>query len=731
MGKKQKRRQQLADDWIDDNEDFVDPLKNIEEENIEPLETQIPKKNKKKKKKSQKEPKYTSDDNDDNDDINDIDDIDDIDDETGKSNMFRKLDETNQEMDDLDKEWEELENSKKNKKKKKKSDKQQQSEPPETNETKNTEDDEPKQLTKAQIRKAKKEAKKAKQNKGKQSQDIDDISDDDNKSKSQEVKKVIKEEKETLKSSFTDNNSDENNVSFGSVTIAAHNKLLFVDTPLVITFGHKYGLIGKNGIGKSSLLKQLATGKIPLHDKMDVYYMEQDIEITDDSVMDMVLKSNKFRFRLLKRYNELTELVNEDSPEDSILDEYTKVIEELETIGADKDVAIVTKILLGLGFRKDQITNSAKLLSGGWKMRIALAKALYLEPTLLLLDEPTNHLDINATIWLTHYLSDWKKSLVVVSHNQHFLNSICSDIINIENQKLQYYKGNYRKFKMQLKQDRDKLVKEWDKLQKEIKAKRRKGNVTKKEADEMIKKKEKDGIFKPPKEYQVKVEFPQPPELSRPILETHDVYFEYTTDNSIVKHVDMGIDMDTRMTIVGSNGNGKTTLMNLLIGLLEPTKGEIKRHSALKIGYYNQHFVDTLPLDMTPIQYINQFDESLKPEECHKYLGSIGLESYAHKIPIQNLSGGQKARVVLASIQQYEPHLLFLDEPTNHLDIETVDALIEGINEFSGGVIVISHDMELITRTNCELWVCHDGYVKKFNGDYDDYYQHVIDETLE
>ena len=134
---------------------------------------------------------------------------------------------------------------------------------------------------------------------------------------------------------------------------------------------------------------------------------------------------------------------------------------------------------------------------------------------------------------------------------------------------------------------------------------------------------------------------------------------------------------------------------------------------------------------MTAIQYINSFDGSLKPEECHKYLGSIGLESYAHKIPIQNLSGGQKARVVLASIQQYEPHLLFLDEPTNHLDIETVDALIESINDFSGGVIVISHDMELITRTNCELWVCHDGYVKKFNGDYDDYYQHVIDDVLD
>lgn len=190
--------------------------------------------------------------------------------------------------------------------------------------------------------------------------------------------------------------------------------------------------------------------------------------------------------------------------------------------------------------------------------------------------------------------------------------------------------------------------------------------------------------------------------------------------------MDIGIDMDTRMTIVGANGNGKTTVMNLLIGILNPIRGEIKRHGALRIGYYNQHFVDTLPENMTPIEYLQTLEKDLSDQDAHKYLGSIGLESFAHTISINNLSGGQKARVVIASIQQYNPHLLFLDEPTNHLDIETVDALIDAINKFNGGVIVISHDMELITKTNCQLWVCQDHRLTLFKGEYDDYVDYVV-----
>lgn len=549
--------------------------------------------------------------------------------------------------------------------------------------------------------------------------------------------KIMEEAKSTpkLNSIYQDNNSDENNISFGNVTISAHDKILFKDTPLTVTYGHRYGLIGKNGIGKTSLLNQLANRVIPVHPKMDIYYMEQDIVPTDDSVLETVLKSNEIRFKLKEEFKELEiKMDNMDENDinfDPVVDRYTEITDELNTMGADKDESIVIKILYGLGFNKYQIENSTKLLSGGWRMRVALAKALYLEPTLLLLDEPTNHLDINATIWLTYYLSNWKKSLIIVSHNQHFLNEVCTDIINIENKRFNYYRGNYAKFRMMYQQNRNKVIKDWEKVKKEIKDKRKKKNFTKKDVDQLLKDKEKEGIFEPPREYSVSIKFPEPNDILRPI-ESHDVSFSYldhsNPDNHIINDMDIGIDMDTRMTIVGANGNGKTTVMNLLIGLLNPSSGTIKRHHALKIGYYNQHFVDTLPDDIIPINYLQTLDKELSKQDAHKYLGSIGLESFAHKVPIKDLSGGQKARVVLASIQLENPHLLFLDEPTNHLDIETVDALIQAINEFSGGVIVISHDMELITKTNCQLWTCHDKKIKLFNGSYDDYYDYVIDE---
>jgi len=360
-----------------------------------------------------------------------------------------------------------------------------------------------------------------------------------------------------------------------------------------------------------------------------------------------------------------------------------------------------------------------------------------------LLDEPTNHLDLNAVIWLNWYLSTWKKSLLVVSHDQGFLNDVCDNIINIEDKKLEYYRGNFHKFTMALKQKKKSKLKEWEKMEKTIKQMRKKSK-SKKEVNDFIAKKEKEGVTKPEKEYMVSINFEEVGTIGRPVLEIKDVGFEYSPEKKIFKNINFGLDMDSRITLVGKNGAGKSTLMKLLIGKEEgkdflPTKGHIIRKNQLRIGYYHQHFDSELPKDKTPIEYIesvSKFDEEdLNGKSLYQYirkqLGSISLEGEAHTKLIGELSGGQKARVALVALILQKPHLLLMDEPTNHLDIESVNGLIDGINNFNGGVFVITHDSELVTRTDCDLWIVENNKLIFFKGEYDDYKDKIIEELEE
>lgn len=431
-----------------------------------------------------------------------------------------------------------------------------------------------------------------------------------------------------------------------------------------------------------------------------------------------------------------------------------EVYEEQSLHGVHKAEPKARKILSGLGFTLEMMERPTKHFSGGWRMRISLARALFVEPTLLLLDEPTNHLDLNAVLWLDEYLQNWKNTLMVVSHDQDFLHSVVTDIISIEDRKLEYYRGNYDTYKAQKAQNFEKRVKAYKQQQKTIQSLKHKGK-SRKAAEESAKsgggKKggRKGGrgggaaatseeavaasqLLEKPKEYTVNFQFPDPPELAPPVLDVREVSFRYRDDTPwLFKDVSLGIDQSSRVAIVGPNGVGKSTLLNLIMGDLEPTEGEIHRNRFLRIGKYNQHFVDVLPMDETPVQYLQRMHDT-KYQESRMMLGRFGLESHAHEIKVSDLSGGQKARVVFASLSKQDSHILFMDEPTNHLDIESIDALADAIGAFQGGVILVSHDARLIEATDCRLWVISgDLGVTLYEGDVDDYRESLLKDIHE
>ncbi|KAL0279037.1 UNVERIFIED_CONTAM: hypothetical protein PYX00_000681 [Menopon gallinae] len=376
-------------------------------------------------------------------------------------------------------------------------------------------------------------------------------------------------------------------------------------------------------------------------------------------------------------------------------------------------------------------------------MRVSLARALFLEPTLLLLDEPTNHLDLNAVIWLDNYLQGWKKTLLVVSHDQSFLDNVCNEIIHLDQQKLYYYKGNYTLFKKMLVQKRKEMLKEYEKQEKKLKELKAHGQskkaAEKKQKEALTRKQEKNRkmqkneedegpveLLQKPREYIVKFSFPDPPPLQPPILGLYNVTFAYEGQKPLFIDTDFGIDLSSRIAIVGPNGVGKSTFLKLLTGDLHPQKGDVKKNHRLKIGKFDQHSGEHLTAEESPSEYLMRLFD-LPYEKARKQLGTFGLSSHAHTIKMKDLSGGQKARVALAELCLTAPDVIILDEPTNNLDIESIDALAEAINDYKGGVIIVSHDERLIRETECVLWVIEHQGIDELVGDFDDYRKELLE----
>ncbi|KAG9160251.1 hypothetical protein Leryth_022560 [Lithospermum erythrorhizon] len=560
-----------------------------------------------------------------------------------------------------------------------------------------------------------------------------------------------------------DDDADANvkDITIDNFSVAARGKELMKNASVKISHGKRYGLIGPNGKGKSTLLKLLAWRKIPVPKNIDVLLVEQEVVGDNKSALEAVVAANE---ELVNLRQEAALLQNstsngEENGEDGddAGERLAELYDKLELMGSDAAEAQASKILAGLGFTKDMQSRPTKSFSGGWRMRISLARALFVQPTLLLLDEPTNHLDLRAVLWLEEYLCRWKKTLVVVSHDRDFLNTVCNEIIHLHDMKLHFYRGNFDDFESGYEQRRKEMNKKFEIYEKQVKAAKRSGSRAQQEkvkdrakfsvAKEASKNKAKGKVDEdepladaPQKwrDYTVEFHFPEPTELTPPLLQLIEVSFSYPNREDFrLSNVDVGIDMGTRVAIVGPNGAGKSTLLNLLAGDLTPTEGEVRRSQKLRIGRYSQHFVDLLTMDETPVQYLLRLhpdQEGLsKQEAVRAKLGKFGLPSHNHLTPIAKLSGGQKSRVVFTSISMSKPHILLLDEPTNHLDMQSIDALADALDEFKGGVILVSHDSRLISRV-CEdeeisqIWVVENGTVETFPGSFDEYKEELLKE---
>jgi len=540
----------------------------------------------------------------------------------------------------------------------------------------------------------------------------------------------------TFSVSKADRNVQEldNAIKLEDFSISAAGKPLFVNASLSITFGRRYGLVGPNGHGKTTLLRHIADKKsLGLPASLDILLCEQEVVADDTPAVKAVVKADKKVFLLEE---ELKALDNRE--DDAASERINRINEELAQLGADQAEPKARRILAGLGFTTTEMQDRpVKNFSGGWRMRVSLARALFMEPNLLLLDEPTNHLDLNAVIWLDNYLCGWKKTLLIVSHDQSFLDNVCTDIIHLDQQKLFYYRGNYTQFKKMLEQKRKEQVKDYEKQQKQIQQLKQSGKsgkqAEKKVKDEKTRRQgeaQQVDLLKRPKEYIVKFKFKQPTELQPPILGLYDVNFGYGDGPLIFKKVNFGVDLQSRIAIVGPNGVGKSTFLKLLSGELQPRSGERRANHRARIAKFDQHSGEHLTSEENPTQYLQRVF-NLDYQEARKYLGSFGLAGHAHTIPNCQLSGGQKSRVALCELALHGPHVLILDEPTNNLDLESIDALADALSDFKGGVVVVTHDERLIRATDCVLYVVEQQSIEEIDGDFDDYRQEILEQLGE
>ncbi|KAK9460942.1 P-loop containing nucleoside triphosphate hydrolase protein [Lipomyces oligophaga] len=533
------------------------------------------------------------------------------------------------------------------------------------------------------------------------------------------------------------------------------SKRILSDSTLTLAYGHRYGLIGQNGIGKSTLLRALSRRELNVPKHITILHVEQEVIGDDTPALQSVLDADVWRKHLLLDQEKFTKQIADldaklEGMDDDGAEETKKALEiersELEAtlvdiydklteMESDKAESRAASILYGLGFSQGQQGNPTKSFSGGWRMRLALARALFCRPDLLLLDEPSNMLDVPSITFLSHYLQGYPSTVLVVSHDRAFLNEVATDIIHQHSERLDYYKNsNFDMFYATREERRKNQRREYESQMNYRKGlqtfidKFRYNAAKAAEAQSRIKKLEKLPVLElPEEEATLTFRFPEVEKLSPPIVQLNNVTFSYGGEGrTILKNADLGVQMDSRIALVGGNGSGKTTVLKLLTGQLEPVKGMVQRNARLRIGYFAQHHVDAMDLKMSAVGWMAKNWPGRSEEEYRRHLGAFGITGTLGLQQMVLLSGGQKSRVAFACLGLSNPHILVLDEPSNHLDTAGLDALAEAVNKFEGGVLIVSHDVDLISRTSKELWVCDEGTVRQYPGTIQQYKEDIL-----
>jgi len=508
-------------------------------------------------------------------------------------------------------------------------------------------------------------------------------------------------------------------------------RVLFDRASAALSDGWKVGLVGRNGAGKSTLLRLIQgqieadSGEINLMGRTRVGSVPQDPPGGDIRVIDAVLAADVERSALLA--------------EDATCQDGVRLAEihaRLEEIGAAAAPSRAAAILNGLGFDNEKQSRPCGEFSGGWRMRVALAGTLFSSPDLLILDEPSNHLDVEAMIWLTEYLKRFRNTVLMVSHDRDLLNDVCDHIVHIDQQKLVAYTGNYDFFERtraeRLANDaaqQAKLAAQRKHMQAFVDRFKAKASKAR-QAQSRMKMIEKLGpIASVPIDERISFNFPSPDILASPIETLDDVSVGYPNGPLVLRNLDLRIDMEDRIALLGQNGNGKSTFIRLISQRLEPREGQLKKTPKLRVGYFSQDQEESLDYEGTPFDHMNRaLGPGAGEAKVRAQLGRFGFSRERANLKVGVMSGGEKTRLLLSLATRNAPHLLLLDEPTNHLDMDARASLVDAINDFEGAVVLVSHDTHLVKMVADALWVVEKGTVKPFDGDIDEYQAKLLKE---